>query len=142
VANVVHNPTIIQNCQVSIDGNTYGDAIDSAIARPSFVTHKWKGVSGKAVTKVGALDWDLVLNLGQDYTDGSLLQVLIDRHGEEADIVLTPVGQGAGQPTITGKVTLVAVTDVGGKVDEMAVTGSTMGFVGKPTIVWGAAPAA
>lgn len=137
MVNVAFDPTIIENCQVSIDGTTYGDAIDSAIARPTYVTHKWKGVTGKSKTKVGALSWDLVLNLGQDFKDGSLLQELIDRHGETATIVLTPVGEGVGQPTITGTVTLAAVTDVGGKVDEIAVTGTTMGFDGKPTIVWG-----
>lgn len=137
MTNVTHNPTVIQNCQVSIDGKTYGDAIDSAIAQPTYVTHKWKGVSGKAQTRVGALDWAVALNLGQDYTDGSLLQVLIDRHGEPAELTLSPNGEGTGQPTISGTVTLAAVTDVGGKVDEMAVTGTTLAFVGKPVIVWG-----
>lgn len=137
--NVVHNPTIIQNAQITIDGNTYGDSIDSAIAQPTYVTHKWKGVSGKAATRVGKLDWAVALNLGQDYTDGSLLQVLIDRHGEQAQITIAPAGEGVGQPTITGTVTLAAVTDVGGKVDEMAVTGTTLAFDGAPTIVWGTA---
>jgi len=134
-----HNPTIIQNCEVSIDGKTYGAAIDSAIAQPTYVTHKWKGVNGKAATRVGALDWTVALNLGQDFNDGSLLQELIDRHGESAEIILSPTGVGTGQPTITGTVTLAAVTDLGGKVDEMAVTGTTLAFEGKPVIVWGTA---
>lgn len=136
---ITHNPTIIQNCEVTIDGNTYGASIDSAVAQPTYVTHKWKGVNGKAQTVVGKLDWAVALNLGQDYTDGSLLQTLIDRHGETASITLAPNGTGTGQPTISGTVTLAAVTDVGGKVDEMAVTGTTLAFDGPPVIVWGTA---
>lgn len=134
----VHRPLVINNCQVIIDGVAYGDAIDSAIAQPAYTSHEWKGVSGKAQTIVGALAWKVALNLGQDYTEDSLTHVLLTRHGETAQLTLAPAGEGTGQPTISGTVTLAAVTDIGGKADEVAVTGTTLGMVGQPVIVWAA----
>lgn len=138
----VHRPLVINNCQVIIDGVAYGDAIDSAVAQPSYTTHEWKGVSGKAQTIVGALSWKVALNLGQDYTEDSLTHVLLTRHGEQAELTLAPAGEGSGQPTISGTVTLSAVTDLGGKADEVAVTGTTLGMKGQPVIIWGTAPVA
>jgi hypothetical protein len=132
-----HNPTVISNCEVSIDGTTYGGAIDSAIAKPSYTTHKWDPVNGQSQTVVGPLSWSIELALGQDFKDASLLQVLIDRHGEQAEVILSPAGVGTGQPTITATVTLAAATEVGGKGGELATTGTTLGVKGKPVIVWG-----
>lgn len=133
----VHRPLVINDCQVIIDGVAYGDAIDSAIAQPAFTSHEWKPVSGKSQTIVGALSWKVVLNLGQDYTDGSLTHTLLTRHGESVEMTLAPAGEGTTQPTITGTVTLAAVSDIGGKADEVAVTGTTLGMIGQPTIKWG-----
>ena len=137
----VHRPLVINNCQVIIDGIAYGDAIDSATAQPSYTTHEWKAVSGKSQTVNGALSWKINLNLGQDYTEDSLTHVLLTRHGESAKLTLAPAGEGTGQPTISGTVTLAAVTDIGGKADEVAVTGTTLGMMGQPVITWAAAPA-
>lgn len=137
-----HRPLVINNCQVIIDGVAYGDAIDSAIAQPAYTTHDWKPVSGKSQTIVGALSWKVVLNLGQDYTMNSLTHQLLTRHGEEAELTLAPAGEETGQPTISGTVTLAAVSDMGGKADEVAVTGTTLGMKGQPVIAWADAPAA
>lgn len=138
----VHRPLVINNCQVIIDGVAYGDAIDSALAQPAYTSHEWKGVSGKSQTIVGALSWKITLNLGQDYTENSLTHQLLTRHGQEADLVLAPAGEGTDQPTISGRVTLAAVTDMGGKADEVATTGTVLGVLGQPAIKWAAAPTA
>lgn len=135
----IHRPLVINDCQVIIDGVAYGDAIDSAIAQPSFTSHDWKPVSGKSQTIVGALSWKVVLNLGQDYTTDSLTHVLLTRHGESVELTLAPAGEGTDQPTISGTVTLAAVSDIGGKADEVAVTGTTLGMVGQPIITWATA---
>lgn len=137
----VHRPLVINNCQVIIDGVAYGDAIDSAIAQPAFTTHDWKPVSGRSQSLVGALSWKIVLNLGQDYTTDSLTHLLLTRHGEEAELTLAPAGEETGQPTIKGTVTLAAVSDMGGKADEVAVTGTTLGMKGQPAITWATATA-
>ena len=137
---VTHRPLVITNCQVIIDGKAYGDAIDSAVAQASYSSHDWKPVSGKAQTITGALSWKVTLNLGQDYTMDSLTHQLLTRHGQQAELTLAPAGEAEGQPTITGIVTLAAVTDLGGKGDEIATTGTTMGFLGQPDIKWAAAP--
>lgn len=137
-----HRPLVINNCQVIIDGVAYGDAIDSAVAQPSFTSHDWLPVSGKSQTVTGALSWKVNLNLGQDYTQDSLTYILLTRHGEQAELTLAPAGEGTGQPTISGTVTLAAVTDMGGKGGEVAVTGTVLGMVGQPEITWADAPGA
>ena len=133
---VTFTPTIIENCQVSIDGTTYGAAIDSAKHSISYTTHEWKGVSGQADTVVGKLRHKLELTLGQDFKDASLVATLVERHGETAAIIVSPAGAGEGQATITGTVRLAAVTELGGKADDIGATGTTLAFLGSPVITW------
>jgi len=133
---VTHTPHIIENAQMSIDGSTYGGAIDSVKHAITFATHEFVGINGESQPVVGKKRHKAELTLGQDFDDTSLMAVLIDRHGQTANVVFSPIGEGTGQPTITGTVVLAAVSEIGGKAGELGGTGTTLAFKGEPAIVW------
>jgi hypothetical protein len=134
-----HNPVIISNAQLTLDDITFGDAIDQVQLVPSYTTTKWKPVSGNAQTKVGALEWVLNLNVGQDFAAGGLYHKLLTEHGTDVTFKVEPLGTGVGQPSISGTVTLSAANALGGKTDEVATAGTALGVKGQPVITWGAA---
>lgn len=139
MASVIHNVLNIKNAVISIDGVEYSDAITEATVNRTSTDLKWIPVSGNVQTEVGALEETITINFGQDFTEGSLTQVLNESHGEKAVVIIKP--KGGTTPTITANVTLKAPDTLGGAVGVAAST-ATFAVNGRTTIVYSPAPAA
>lgn len=130
---MAHEVLNIKNAEVTIDGTTVGDAVSIAAVNQTSTDLEWIPVSGATQAEVGEPTYTVALTFGQDFTAGSLTQLLFDGHGSKAQIVITP--KGGATPSITATVTLKAPATLGGPVG-IATSTAEMKVDGKPVIAW------
>lgn len=129
----VHNPLIIEDVSLTLDGTDYATAVDSVTLIPTTTKAKWTPINGKKSTKVARPSWALTLNLGQDFDKASLSHKLITDHGKEVAFTLTPNAEG--DAAITGRVVLEA-HQLGGGAETIATAAVTLDVSGQPEFVW------
>ena len=133
MASATHSVLNIKNAVISIDGVEYSDAITEATLNRTSTDLKWIPVSGNIQTEVGALEETITINFGQDFTTGSLTQVLNDGHGDKVVVIIKP--KGGTTPAITANVTLKAPDSLGGAVG-VATSTATFAVNGTAAITY------
>jgi hypothetical protein len=134
VSNILRNQLIIKDAVVSINGDTYQDAISSVVFTPSADKITWKGISS-SFTDTSASTWEASITFTQDFdTPGSLSLLLFNGEGTTVPMVFKP-RSGVGS-SITANIVLSpgAMGGVGGATAEATVT---LGCATKPVIVPG-----
>lgn len=132
-----HNVVLLENVVLELGGKEYSTACDSITLTPTTTKKVWKPVNGKKKTIVPKPDWELTLNLGQDFDLTGLQHALIDGHGDTVPFTLKPLG-ASDTASIAGTVTLEAV-QVGGTGEEIGTASVTLGVEGQPVFTWSAA---
>lgn len=129
-----HNPLIIEDVSLTLDGTDYATAVDSVTLIPTTTKVAWKPVNGHKSTRVARPSWALTLNVGQDFDRAGLTHKLITDHGKEVPFTLLPNGE-SDTAAITGLVTLEA-HQLGGGAETIATASVTLDVSGQPEFTW------
>lgn len=132
---MTHNVITINQAQVTLGGQQYGDAVSSVTLVPTATTQTWAAVSGRSQQKQGRASWAAQITLGQDYDSGALFRYLWEHEGESVALEVQPTG-GTG-PSFTATVTSLPAPQVGGAADAIATADVVLGLDGKPDVIWG-----
>ena len=124
-------PFLFNDATVSIDGDTYEEALKTVRFDPTTPIVKWKGLTPTSRHHfVGAPEWDVTLAFAQDVASASsLTRKLHASAGQTVEMVFTPKSGGVG---ITADVTLVPGA-LGGDLDTVPEASVTMPS-GQPSI--------
>lgn len=101
----------------------YADAIDSAALNSTSSPVKWVPINGAVQQGAGPLSEEIVLNIGQDLTAGSLWLFLRNNHGAKGKVEFYPKGGTA--PKVAANVTFQAPGTLGGGVG-VGTSGATL----------------
>jgi hypothetical protein len=124
-------PIVLKDMVLNI-GTDVAAEVSSATLQPNPTIVKWKGLKpGSQFTGAGDHDYDLVLEVAQDWQDaGSLSNYLWDNDGETiADCVLEPQSGVGVRWTFD---LFIIPGAVGGAVDTVGTSQVTLGIIGKP----------
>jgi hypothetical protein len=137
---MAHNILTIKNALVKLSPTRttpvfteFGDAVDQAKVNISSDDFTWTPVSGTVQNQVGALKYEVALNLGQDTKTGGLMQFLVSNHGASGKIEFYP--KGGTTPKFAGDIVIKAPDGYGGGVG-VATAAVTMKIDGTPAITW------
>lgn len=134
MAIITPTPLYLDDCIVSIDGNDYAAAVNSATFTPNAAVARFRGLKATANYKHGTTDWNLDLNYVQDWDAEapalSLSQFLHDNEGETIEDVSFRPSSGTGD-TFTADIVIVPGS-IGGTAEQFGAVSVSLGCVAKP----------